>query len=167
MNKAIFTLVCIACFVAFANSQCPVIITRAQWGARAARSFTRLSRPVANAIVHHTAGAACSNQAKCKQQMKEIQNLHMNKNRWVDIGYNFCVGGDGLVYEGRGWMRVGAHTPNFNSVSIGICFIGTFTKTLPTAAALNAAKALIRCGVNNRHIKSGYRLGGHRQFGVS
>jgi N-acetylmuramoyl-L-alanine amidase len=64
-------------------------------------------------------------------------------------------------------MQVGAHTPNLNSNSIGICFIGTFTKTLPTAAARNAAKALIRCGVNGGHILSGYRLGGHRQFDVS
>jgi N-acetylmuramoyl-L-alanine amidase len=98
--------------------------------------------------------------------MRNIQNLHMNTNRWADIGYNFCVGGDGLVYEGRGWTRVGAHALNFNSVSIGICFIGTFTGSLPTLAARNAAQALIRCGVSGNHIRSDHRLGGHRQFSV-
>ena len=43
----------------------------------------------------------------------------MNTNGWDDIGYNFLVGEDGRVYEGRGWYRQGAHALNFNSNSIG------------------------------------------------
>lgn len=39
---------------------------------------------------------------------------------WADIGYNFLVGEDGNVYEGRGWTQVGAQTLNYNSKSIGI-----------------------------------------------
>lgn len=38
--------------------------------------------------------------------------------------YNFLVGGDGLIYEGRGWGKKGAHTFGFNSQSVGIAFIG-------------------------------------------
>jgi N-acetylmuramoyl-L-alanine amidase len=38
---------------------------------------------------------------------------------WDDIGYNFIVGEDGNVYEGRGWGIVGAHAPGFNSYSLG------------------------------------------------
>jgi hypothetical protein len=34
---------------------------------------------------------------------------------WGDIGYNFLVGEDGNVYEGRGWTQVGAQTLNYNS----------------------------------------------------
>ena len=68
--------------------------------------------------------------------------------RWSDIGYNFLIGGDGIVYEGRGWDLVGAHAVGHNSVSIGISFIGTFTDSTPTSAALNVAKQLIRCGVS-------------------
>jgi len=30
------------------------------------------------------------------------------------------------VYEGRGWDVMGTHAPNYNSRSIGICFIGDF-----------------------------------------
>ena len=33
----------------------------------------------------------------------------MGKN-WNDIGYNFIIGGDGRIYEGRGQHR-GAHSP--------------------------------------------------------
>ena len=75
----------------------------------------------------------------------------MNKKQWIgwdDIGYNFLVGGDGKIYEGRGWDRVGAQVENWNSKSVGISFIGSFMQTQPTAAALQAAKDLITCGVS-------------------
>jgi len=37
------------------------------------------------------------------------------------------VGGDGNVYEGRGWHQVGAHTYGFNKKSVGIALIGEFS----------------------------------------
>jgi hypothetical protein len=37
------------------------------------------------------------------------------------------VGGDGEVYEGRGWHQVGAHTYGFNRKSVGIAVIGEFS----------------------------------------
>lgn len=70
-----------------------------------------------------------------------------NELEWADIGYNFLVGGDGRIYEGRGWKRVGAHTQNYNSKSIAISFMGNFDKELPNTAMLTAAKNLIDCGV--------------------
>jgi N-acetylmuramoyl-L-alanine amidase len=51
----------------------------------------------------------------------------MDVNGWADIGYNWLIGEDGNTYEGRGWDNQGAHSPGFNSVSQGICFIGSFT----------------------------------------
>ena len=64
-----------------------------------------------------------------------------------DIGYNFLVGQDGNVYEGRGWDLRGAHVRGYNSVSIGIAFIGNFSYRKPNRAAISAAKRLINCGV--------------------
>jgi N-acetylmuramoyl-L-alanine amidase len=51
----------------------------------------------------------------------------MDTNGWNDIGYNFVVGEDGNIYEGRGWSNQGAHAANWNSISIGIAIIGDFT----------------------------------------
>jgi len=51
----------------------------------------------------------------------------MDQKEWADIGYNFLVGEDGNVYEGRGWDKQGAHSKLFNSKSIGICIIGDYT----------------------------------------
>lgn len=50
----------------------------------------------------------------------------MDKNDWGDIGYQFLVGEDGNIYEGRGWDKHGAHSTPYNSKSIGICMIGNF-----------------------------------------
>lgn len=39
---------------------------------------------------------------------------------------SFAIGGDGKVYEGRGFNRVGAHAPKYNDKSIGIVLIGNW-----------------------------------------
>lgn len=142
---------------------CPRIVTRAQWGARFANTAQLPIRPAPFAVIHHTAGAACTTQAACSQQMRNIQSFHMDSNGWADIGYNFLVGGDGVVYEGRGWGRQGAHAPGYNNQSVGIAFIGTFSNGLPTLAARNAAQQLISCGVPLGHIRQLHNVIGHRQ----
>lgn len=163
MNKFLALLAVFAAIFAAVDAQCPRIVTRAQWGARAASTSILTFRPAPWVIVHHTAGAACSTEAACAQQMRNIQNFHMNSNGWADIGYNFCIGGDGAAYTGRGWDRQGAHAPNFNNQSIGMCFLGTFTSVLPPAGALTAGRNLITCGVSLGHIRSDHWVAGHRQ----
>jgi len=58
------------------------------------------------------------------------------------------IAGDGVIYEGGGWDRVGAHTLGYNNDSIGISFIGDFTDRIPSHAARVAADHLISCGVS-------------------
>ena len=47
------------------------------------------------------------------------------------------MGGDGRLYEGRGWNVVGAHTQGYNSVGYAVSFIGNFMDVAPTSAAVN------------------------------
>ncbi|XP_077334483.1 peptidoglycan recognition protein 1-like [Lithobates pipiens] len=140
---------------------CPPIVSRAQWGARRSTCKTRLKTPVPGVIIHHSAGASCNNRNSCNSQVKGIQNLHMNTNKWCDVGYHFLITEDGTIYEGRGWTTHGSHAINSNS-NLGICFVGTFTNRVPKIAALNAAKNLIKCGVDRKLIRGDYRLRGHR-----
>ena len=72
---------------------------------------------------------------------------------WSDIGYNFLVGEDGNAYEGRGWDNQGAHVSNYNSVSYGLCVMGTFTNSAPNQAALDAVEAMIDCGLSNVSVQ--------------
>ncbi|KAK9738628.1 N-acetylmuramoyl-L-alanine amidase [Popillia japonica] len=153
-------------FVALAShiaESCPNIITRAQWGARPANTAALVTNPPTHVVIHHSATAGCTTQAACMNLVRSFQNFHMDTNGWADIGYNFLIGGDGQIYEGRGWGRTGAHAPSFNNRSIGVCLIGTWTSALPPAAAINAAHALINCGVATNRIRSDYALMGHRQ----
>ena len=77
--------------------------------------------------------------------------------------HSWIVGEDGNIYEGRGWTKVGAHAPSYNSNSIGICIVGDFSTKAPNAAAQNSVKALIACGVELGYIRAAYTLKGHRQ----
>uniref|UniRef100_A0A1B0CR88 Peptidoglycan-recognition protein n=1 Tax=Lutzomyia longipalpis TaxID=7200 RepID=A0A1B0CR88_LUTLO len=163
MNRFFATLAVLCVAFAAAQATCPTIITRAQWGARNANTAALPRVPAPFVVVHHTAGAFCSTQAACAQQMRNIQGWHIDGNGWADIGYNFCVGECGLAYEGRGWRRQGAHAPGYNNQSVGACVFGTFTSRVPNAAAQLALQRLINCGVGGGHIASNYWLIGHRQ----
>jgi hypothetical protein len=102
-------------------------------------------------------------QITCMSIVKNIQNDHIF-NKWGDIGYNFLIGGDGNVYDGRGWRGVGAHTRGCNFISIGIAFIGTFTDVMPTDGQINALHQLMEEGVTEGVLSMDYKLYGQRDF---
>nr|AXI69829.1 PGRP-SC2 [Andrias davidianus] len=157
----IFALLSALCAVTYA--QCPTILTKSQWGARAVTCLTAMKTPVTSVVIHHTEGAACTTKSACITRVKGIQTYHMNSRAWCDIGYSFLVGEDGLVYEGRGWYKVGAHAlPGMSPRSIGISVIGSFNSRKPNNAAQNAVKNLIKCGVSRGYVRSTYILKGHR-----
>ncbi|GFS90446.1 peptidoglycan recognition protein [Trichonephila clavipes] len=72
---------------------------------------------------------------------------HATGQEWVDIGYHFVIGGDGLVYEGRPWFKMGAHTKYHNRKSIGIAFLGDYDKDCPNPSMLDIIPKLVYCGV--------------------
>ncbi|GFO44104.1 hypothetical protein PoB_007060900 [Plakobranchus ocellatus] len=100
---------------------CPKILSRREWNARATKSVTHLkNQPVQYAFIHHSAyPSECLTKASCAAAVRSFQDLHMDTNGWDDIGYSFLIGGEGTVFEGRGWDRVGAHTKGHNSVGLG------------------------------------------------
>nr|AKJ26282.1 peptidoglycan-recognition protein-sc2 precursor-like protein [Artemia sinica] len=156
-------IIVLTSLIAATFAACPNIVSRAEWGARPPNSISYQSVPVPYVVIHHSASGGCTSQSSCSSLVRSFQNYHMDSNGWADIGYSFLVGEDGNAYEGRGWDRVGAHAPGYNSQSIGICIIGTFTSSVPNTSAQNAAKNLISCGVSNGKIRSAYSLIGHRQ----
>ena len=79
-----------------------------------------------------------------------------------DIMYNFMVGEDGNVYEGRGWNTVGGHVPAWNIVSMGIAVMGNFQRGPPNQVALAALEGLLGCLIENHKLTPDYKLYGHR-----
>lgn len=75
------------------------------------------------------------------------------------------VGSDGYVYEGRGWHWVGAHTRGHNSRGFGVAFVGNYTGSLPSEAALNTVREVLpSCAMRAGFLQPDYKLLGHRQL---
>ncbi|KAM7348161.1 peptidoglycan recognition protein-like isoform 4-T4 [Cochliomyia hominivorax] len=116
-----------------------------------------------NVVVAHTATDSSNSSKDNMQIIRNIQTFHIDSQGWDDIGYNFLIGCDGNIYEGRGWGVVGVHTYGYNKRSIGIAFIGNFIRALPTEKALNSCKNLLKRAIEEGHLTDNYKLLGHRQ----
>ncbi|XP_054736100.1 peptidoglycan-recognition protein LC-like [Anastrepha obliqua] len=142
-----------------------LIVSKDEWFAEAVKDdIDKLKLPVPRVVISHTASTICENKVQCDARVQSVQAFHIHSNGWSDIGYNFLVGGNGLVYEGRGWYEEGAHTKGYNKDGIGIAFIGTFNEEVPTANDLKAAQLLIEEGVKLGVLAQDYRLYGARQL---
>lgn len=118
-------------------------------------------------VVHHTRTFDCHTHGSCQNEMRRIQNSHFAK-RFNDIAYNFMVTASGVVYEGRGWYTQGEtpSAPGLITRALLIAFHGTFDHQLPTARAMAAFRALIKCGKKMQVFgeNGNPRIVGHRQL---
>ncbi len=97
-------------------------------------------------VVHHTAeGSPRSNARSDMERMRTIYEYHTVGRGWGDIGYNFVVGPNGLIFEGRagGDNAVGAHAYCNNVGSIGVSLMGNFQTGKPTDKQLTALRWLL------------------------
>jgi N-acetylmuramoyl-L-alanine amidase len=91
--------------------------------------------------------------------MRSFQDGHMGSEyEMPDIGYNFVAGGDGNVYEGRGWDATSMHTGFVKRCNIAISFIGNFVHDTPTNGQIEAVKELIELGVRLGKVDENYKL---------
>ncbi len=130
------------------------IRSRSDWDARAPRSS--VYRPLSyweGIRVHHSAGPSYTS-------IRSIQDYHMDNRGWPDIGYNHLIK-NGQVWTGRGFYRHPAHD-GIND-TLGVCLVGTFTSSLPSAEDLQALVDYIR---HAREL-TGRKLAvsGHRDVG--
>ncbi|CAH1109811.1 unnamed protein product [Psylliodes chrysocephalus] len=160
----VWLVVFFLCFAKIQCDDCPPIITRADWNASDPKEIKPLSiNPPPYVLVHHSATQSCFTVEACKRLVKSIQNVHMNTNGWEDIGYNFLIGGDGSIYEGRGWGIHGAHAIKYNARSIGICLLGNFQEQTPPEIQTKSLNELVSCAKQTEKVEDQYHLIGHRQ----
>ncbi|GGZ13043.1 hypothetical protein GCM10010343_44850 [Streptomyces avidinii] len=126
----------------------PRIVTRKGWGAdeKLRESGFGYTSTVKAAFVHHSASG---NNYACKEApavLRSLYRYHVVSNGWRDFGYNFAVDKCGTVYEGRAGgvskAVLGAHTMGFNTNSMGVVVLGTFTSSAPPAVAVDAVARL-------------------------
>jgi hypothetical protein len=136
----------------------PPIITRSSWAAneairRAAPSYAPAAR---YSLVHHTAGTNSYSRSESTAIVRGIEIYHVKGNGWNDIGYNFLVDKYGQVFEGRyGGVDknvVGAHAQGFNTGSVGVAVIGTYTDSAPPVVAQRALADLLAWRLDLAHV---------------
>ncbi len=110
-------------------------------------------------IVHHTATSYKSSAAK---QVKKIYKYHSYIRKWGDIGYNYVIGKDGTIFEGRygGNGVIGGHSysngTNYNKGSIGIAVLGNYQTEEISDAALDSLGKLTGWLARNNSITINY-----------
>ena len=167
------------------NYDLPQYVARTQWGASlgltntASRSVTSVS----HLIVHHSAGNYVPT-ADFAAVVRSYYNYHTGATLgWSDIGYNWLVDRNGVIYQGRAFNFdgnrdvIGAHFAGKNSRTMGICVIGTYTSTMPTESALERLRTMLAWKANERGIDvknrsmhtagNIFNISGHRDGGAT
>jgi len=142
---------------AVAMTDKPVVVTRAEWGAdESYRTGTPDYATPTMAFVHHTDSGNDYGRGDAQSIVRGVYYYHTRSLHWSDVGYNFLVDRYGTVYEGRygGMTRgvIGAQVLGFNTGSIGVSVIGTYSKATPTAASVRALQALLAWKLDVHHI---------------
>ncbi len=139
------------------NYPMPEYVTRSEWGCPDGQepSGSVSTTDVTHQIVHHSAGTNSS--SDWPAVVRSIWDYHVNSNGWSDIGYNWLVDPNGVIYQGRGWIDgndevVGAHFCGTNSNTMGVCLLGNFEKTSPSSDALDNLEELLAWKSDEKNI---------------
>nr|CAD7455587.1 unnamed protein product [Timema tahoe] len=153
----------------YSSRQQFLLVNRSTWEARPAyRAMeANLTAPANHVIVAHTGSAPCVTLSECSKITRVIQGFQMDDLGYADIAYNFLVGGDSQVYEGRGWDTQGALAAHYNNVSLGVAFIGIFEKTAPLMQQLEEFQTFLNVSVEKGKLSADYKLIGHRQVSIT
>jgi N-acetyl-anhydromuramyl-L-alanine amidase AmpD len=115
------------------------------------RVYRDLAR-VEMVVVHHSATASGN--------VVLFRVLHRVVFGWDDVGYHYVIGngtysGDGELEEGRPLGAMGAHAKGHNDRSIGVCLVGDFNSSRPSARQLETGKKLIADLINRFSLETG------------
>jgi hypothetical protein len=153
----------------------PAVVSRTAWGCPDGQNSPRRApqyAPVTHVIIHQT--ETPNNTAPYQDYagwVRSVWNFHANVLRWGDVGYNYLIDPNGVIYEGRagGDNVIGIHDTH-NAHSLGIGMLGCYgncddprlSVTQPSAAMLDSAATLIawKLGANNINPLSSAAYGG-------
>jgi hypothetical protein len=156
-----------------ARANVPHIVTRDEWNADESMRKDQHCSPnfyrVQQLFVHHTAGSNSNSDPAAT--MRAIYSYHVKSRGWCDIGYNFVIARNGVIFEGR-WARdykpwethdsenqegkavVGAHVEGFNSGSVGISLIGNYQSAKLPAAARGSLVKMLAWEADRHNLKA-------------
>ena len=110
--------------------------------------YTRIPNAVSHQIIHHS--ATDNELTDYVNLVRSIYLYHTEVNGWSDMGYNYLISPDGVLFAGRdpgeNLMQdnvLGAHFCASNTGTMGVCLLGTFMTQVPEEVALNTLNKLI------------------------
>lgn len=138
----------------------PPVVSRQVWCTHEACNYNPTNYyPVSHLILHHTVSSNSS--SDWAATVRAIWQFHTFTRGWGDIGYNYLVDMNGVLYEGRlgGDDVVGTHATGGNRGSMALALIGTFTLPshplpgiIPPEPMLNAAAELFAWKAAHKNI---------------
>ena len=139
------------------------IIARSEWGARYANGFGSRAVGSLDKWAHHTVTIAPDLVAPYDDDYQAIRDLEkIGQDRFGGgMSYSFLITPVGLLFEGLGIDRVGAHTAGHNTSSVGVAFVGNYETTVPTQEQMGAAAWLLAHGAGKWWNVPAF-TGGHR-----
>lgn len=98
--------------------------------------------------------------------MKELQETSTHLD---DIPFNFLIGDDSNIYEGRGFERQGQHSSNedateYNSIGICVAFIGNYSSVELNETQINVFNEFLEYFLQKGIIVENYVLLSHDQL---
>jgi len=141
------------------------IISRTEWGARAARGRDTIAST--RGVKVHYMGAAVNralldDHGRCDDLVRSVQNGHMVGNGWTDIAYNLAVCPHGFVFMGRGaHVLTAANGPGLNTDHYAVlALLGSSGLVKPTPNMLTGLSDAISW--LRQHGDAGLDIAGHR-----
>ena len=101
------------------------VVSRSEWGSRSTQCTT-LENDWYRMAIHHTAGPQ-TNGGSVAATLRALQAYEQDSGEYCDLPYQFMVGFDGSLYEGRPLtLMSGATGGGNNDGNIAVCFVGCY-----------------------------------------
>ncbi|XP_054265175.1 peptidoglycan recognition protein-like isoform X2 [Macrosteles quadrilineatus] len=136
------------------------IVSRTLWDSLPPRKAEALPGQRLVVWFSDTATPECKNFTDCMSTVQELQIQHMDVLRLPDIKHNFLIGGDGRVYEGRGFGVKPSNDEYIKKMyplvedTLDIAYITTLENTTdqPTPLMLETARDLVDYAVKRGYV---------------
>lgn len=117
------------------------IITAEEWGSKVKPSAFANIAPTSLMFRHHTVTKPEQHSSEAAH-MRFIEQVALGRG-FKGISYSHLIFNSGNIYEGRGWLKMGAHTEGYNSRAHAACFAGNFDEVELSDQAIMAYQWLV------------------------